>query len=633
MLTSPLAEHPGAPAIARRRRCPRGWIQIALVGCIGALYARVASYDFVFDDVIHITDNPTVRSGLTWEGLAWALTTVHAANWQPLTWLSHLVDCSLFGLRPGGHHLVNVALHALNAALLFTLLHRSTGACWRAAAVALIFAVHPLRVESVAWVSERKDVLSGAFWMLTMLAHVRYARGPTAGRFLAVLALLGAGLMAKPMLVTLPVVLLLWDAWPLDRWRGDRAAAAASERPRAGAPVRRSLGALVAEKLPLLAVCALAAVVTLAAQRRGGAVQSLEALPLGARVDNAMRSYVTYLWMAVWPVDLAFLYPHPARMGGGVPGLTTTGLAAGAALLAVTGIVAGLWRCLPYLLVGWLWYLGTLVPVIGIVQVGNQALADRYTYIPLIGIAVIAAWGGADLARRWPRVRPLVAAGAVALLGFWLARTWAQVAVWRDELTLNAHALRVTTNNVVAYNNLGRALYLRGRLREAAEHLERAVAIKPTFAKAHNNLGAVLLQEGRLEPASERFARALELDPAYAEAYDNLGLVRFREGRLAEAAEHFEKAVALAPSYAQGHYDLGTVRLQQGQPRDAAARFEAALRLRPDHAEAHNNLGVALLQLGRPQEAAVHFEAALAIKPDHATARAGLAAARAGRLP
>jgi Tfp pilus assembly protein PilF len=624
----------GSPA-AQHRTCPCGWNYVVLIGCVGALYARVASHDFVFDDIIHITENPMVRRGLTWHGLAWALTTMHAANWQPLTWLSHLLDCTLFGLRPAGHHLVNVAIHALNAALLFAVLRRSTGACWRAAAVALVFAVHPLRVESVAWVSERKDVLSGAFWMLTMLAYVRYARAPTAARFTAVLALLGAGLAAKPMLVTLPAVLLLWDAWPLGRWSGGRPSGARAafasvsvELPRPPAPLCRSPRVLVVEKLPLLAVCALAAVVTLAAQRRGGAVQSLEALPVAARIDNAMRSYVTYLWMAVWPVDLAFLYPHPAGAGGGAIGLTTAGLAAGTTLLAVTVVAAALWSRLPYLLVGWLWYLGTLLPVIGIVQVGNQALADRYTYIPLIGIAIVAAWGAADLVRRRPRWRLFLGAAAAGLCAFWLVRTWEQIAVWRDEITLNAHALRVTANNVVAHNNLGRALYLQGRLREAAEHLERALALEPQFAEAHNNLGAVLLEEGRLDAAGERFARALEIDPAYAEAYDNLGLVRFRQGRLAEAAEHLEKAVALAPGYARGHYDLGTVRLNQGRPADAAAALEAALRLRPDHAEAHNNLGVALLELGQPKEAAARFEAALALKPDHATARAGLARAR-----
>ena len=611
--------------------CParhRGWIPVALIACVGALYARVAFYDFVFDDIIHITDNPMVRRGLTWPGLAWALTTMHAANWQPLTWLSHLIDCTLFGLWAGGHHLVNVALHALNAALLFAVLQRSTGARWRAAAVALIFAVHPLRVESVAWVSERKDVLGAAFWLLAMLAYVRYARGPTPGRFAGVGVLLALGLMAKPMLVTLPVVLLLWDVWPLGRWSGNRTAAAAVAPPSAGAPARRSLGALVAEKAPLVALCVLAAVVTLVAQSRGGAVQSLEGLPVGARVDNALRSYVTYLSMAVWPVDLAFIYPY-----GEASGLTMAGLAAGAVVLAITAIAAGLWPRLPYLLVGWLWYLGTLVPVIGIVQVGNQALADRYTYIPLIGIAIAATWGSADLARRWPRWRPLVALAAAGLLGFWLVRTGAQVAVWRDEITLNTHALRVTTANFVAHNNLGRALYLQGRLQEAAGHLEHALAIEPEFAEAHNNLGAVLLQEGRLEAATARIERALELDPAYAEAYDNLGLVRFRQGRLDDAAAAFAKAVEMAPDYAQGHYDLGTVRLQQGRAQDAAAQLETALDLRPDHAEAHNNLGVALLQLGRPQEAAPHFETALVLEPDHATARAGLAAATATGPP
>jgi tetratricopeptide (TPR) repeat protein len=599
------------------------------------LYARVVSYDFVFDDIIHITENPTVRRGLTWEGLGWALTTTHAANWQPLTWLSHLLDCSLFGLNAGGHHLVNVALHALTAALLFAVLERSTGACWRAAAVAVIFAVHPLRVESVAWIAERKDVLSGVFWMLTMLAYVRYVRRPSPGRLVCVGALLGAGLMAKPMLVTLPAVLLLWDVWPLGRWSADglATATAVGDNPEAEAVTRRSRAALVAEKLPLLAVCAGAAVVTLVAQTEGRAVQSLDVLPVGARIDNALRSYVAYLWMTVWPVDLAFLYPHPITLGDRAPSLTLAGLASGAALLAVTGIVAGAWRRRPYLLVGWLWYLGTLVPVIGIVQVGNQALADRYTYIPLIGIAIAVAWGTADLARRWPRLRPLIAGGAVALLAFWLVRTWAQVAVWRDEPTLNTHALAVTTNNFVAHNNLGRALYLQGRLPEAAAHLEHALAIKPGFPEAHNNLGAVLLQEGRLDMATERFERALEIDRGYAEAYENLGLVRFRQGRLEEAAGYLEKAVAYAPDNPQAHYDLGTVRLQQGRPAEAAAEFEAALMLRADHAESHNNLGVALLQLGRPQDATVQFEAALAIKPDHATARAGLAAARASSAP
>ena len=432
------------------------WVSLALLAAVLILYGRVTGHAFInLDDDEYITQNSRVLDGLTWQGVRWAFTTTSCGNWHPLTWLSHMLDAELYGDRPGGHHLTSVLLHALNAALLFLALLRLTQDLWPSAAVAAFFAVHPLRVESVAWAAERKDVLSGLFFLLTLLAYADYARRRTRGRYSLVFASLALGLMAKPMAVTAPFVLLLLDVWPLGRLRLVRG-------PQQGKPLA---GPAFLEKLPLVALSAASCTVTLLAQRRGGAVSSLREVPFGARIANAAVSYFSYLRKMFWPHDLAVFYPHPAVVSTGTSAATAVALSL--LLLVVSILSLRAVRRRPYVLVGWLWYVGTLLPVIGLVQVGRQSMADRYTYVPMIGVLLVLAWGARDLVGRHPRMRALVVgAGAVALAGS-MAATWAQLGYWRDGIVLYQRALEVTTGDSVIHTNLGATLADRGRYREA----------------------------------------------------------------------------------------------------------------------------------------------------------------------
>jgi tetratricopeptide (TPR) repeat protein len=557
------------------------WAAVGLAALTITLYAQVARHDFVrFDDYAYIVDNPMVGAGLTWDGIRWAFASSAQSNWHPLTWLSHMLDVELFGLAPGGHHLTSVLLHAVSAAVLFAAFRVMTGAYWPSLLTAALFAVHPLRVESVAWAAERKDVLAGLFWMLTLLAYGLYARKPGFGRYLGVVVFMALGLMAKPMLVTLPFVLLLLDVWPLNRWRS-------RERGPAG-PVSR----LVLEKVPLLVLTGLSTVVTIVVQRAGGAVQNLEGLPLWARLANAPVAYVSYLVKTLWPRGLAFYYPHPAIVSDDpldallLPSLATAGLLAA---ITVWGWRVGRHR--PHLLVGWLWYLGTLVPVIGIVQVGNQAFADRYAYLPLVGIYLMIAWTVSDLAARSPALRRTLAAGAVIVVALLSATTWGQIRHWRNSVTLFEHAIRVTRDNYVAHNNLGNELARRGDLAEAVRHYEIALRIKPDLSQAHNNLGSTLS----------------------------------RQGETAQAATHFQEATRLDPGYATAHYNLATALERLGSPVQAMARYERALRLDPTLAEAHERLGHLLASSGRPSDAVDHYRRALDRKPELLGAARGLA--------
>jgi Flp pilus assembly protein TadD len=592
---------------------------LGLVGLVVLLYGRVARFSFVFDDIALVVENPHIARGLGWEGLRAAITETYVSSWHPLTALSHMLDRDLFGLAPAGHHLVNVALHAANSVLLLVVLHAMTGDFWPAAAVAALFAIHPLHVESVAWVSERKDVLSTFFWFLTMAAYLRYSLRPAVGRYLLVAALLGLGLMAKATLVTLPCVLLLLDVWPLGRW--------ARARGRPGASAARRW--LVAEKLPLLVLSAAASVATVLAQRRGGALQPMAAVPLEARVDNAIVAYVAYLGKAIWPAGLACFYPHPA-----IAATDATAVLRGPAFraaLVLAGISAGVARAAPrapYLAVGWLWYLGTLVPMIGLVQVGAQAMADRYTYVPLVGIFIMVAWSLRDLTAGRPAARRLVVAGAVLALAGCAGVTWVQVGQWRDSETLYTHALDVTADNYLAHYNLGNALLREGKVREAKLHFERAIAIQPAQPGAHNNLGAILQQEGNLQEAAAHFALVLRMQPDHAGAHNNLGNVLFRLGRFDEAEEHFAQAIALQPDFAAAHTGLGNALVRQGRLDEAAREYAEAIRLRPDSADPYTGLGSIFLERGDLQRAAAQFERALAIDPKHQGARIGLARVR-----
>jgi tetratricopeptide (TPR) repeat protein len=582
------------------------WIYAVLLLATFAVYARVGQFDFVnFDDPDYVTGNPHVRAGITAAGAKWAFTSVEAANWFPLTWLSHMLDCQLFGLHSGWHHLTNVLIHALAALALFAFLHRATGARWRSAFVAFLFALHPLHVESVAWIAERKDVLSAFFWFLTLWAYAWYAERPGWRRYGLALAAFGLGLMSKPMLVTLPFVLLLLDIWPLRR------------RP----PLW--------EKAPFFLLSASEAIATYLAQSGSGAVQ---AFPLGLRIENALVSYMAYIAKMFWPVRLAVFYPYPAAVPVWQAAL------AGLAILSVSVAVVRRFRAYPYLAIGWFWFLGTLVPVIGLVQVGGQARADRYMYIPMTGLAILLAWGAADLLRR---KQALAVAGAAACVAC-VPLTWAQTEHWANSQTLFQHALDVTDNNYLAHHNLGVAI-ADLRPSDAIAHYRAALQIKPDSARTHTDLGTALAKlPGGLPDAIAEYQAALRIEPNAAIPHNNLGsaLAATPDG-LPQAIREYEAALRIKPDYAdarynlaEAHYNLGVALAQMGgRTEEAISHFEAALRNKPNYAEAHNNLGVVLSSMpGREQDAIAHFEAAVTIKPNYADAQYNLAIALADRL-
>lgn len=583
-----------------------------------AVYAQAVRFDFVgYDDPTYVTLNPEVSGGLSAEGVVWAFTDRTQVNWHPLTWLSHMLDVSLFGLDPAGHHATNVALHLANTLLLYALLLWMTGATLRSVAVAALFAVHPLHVESVAWVSERKDVLSTCFGLLSLLAYVRWTRRGGAGRYALCAGALAAGLMAKPMLVTWPFVLLLLDRWPLGRLSPQRAGAGEA---------LRLLGRRVAEKLPLFALSAASCVVTWRYQHGGGATAPAAGVPLTERLANAVVAYAQYLGRAVWPTRLSVHYPHPSLPAyGGVP-LGAGEIAGALALLAVVSGLALALRRRPYLAVGWLWFLGTLVPVIGIVQVGTQALADRYTYVPLIGVFVMTVWGGADLVAglRWrgPQ-RALASAGAAWILLLALG-AFDQARVWRDSLSLFERSLAVLPESPTLHLGMGNAERERGELKAAMDHWRRALAVNPELAEAHANLGNALLALGRGEEALAHHGEALLLEPEHAENHVNLANSLAATGRLEAAEDRYRHALAIDPDLAEAHYGLANARFAAGDPAAAVDHYRSALALRPDFVRAHSGLANALGAQGDLQGAIVHFRRALALQPNYPRARQGL---------
>ncbi len=591
---------------------PRLRIAVLLVALTIATYSSVGELGFVYDDREYVVENPHVLGGPTAENLRWALTARYVDNWHPLTWISHQLDIRFFGLHPGGHHRVNVALHAVNSGLLFLLLARMTGALWRSAFPAALFAIHPLHVESVAWVSERKDLLSALFMLLTVWAYVWYVAAPhRRRRLLAVAGGLAAGLMAKSMLVTLPLVLLLLDFWPLHRLTGAR-------QPRQSPAVSPHLPGflpLVIEKLPLLGLSAFASVVTYTAQQAGEAMVPVSRHPLAARLANALVSYLRYLGKMVWPSDLAALYPLPAD--GWPPALT-----AGAALTlaGVTALTLRQLRRRPYLATGWFWYLGMLVPVIGLVQVGSQALADRYAYLPLIGVFVCISWSIPDLPFRLRPRRGVLGATALLVLAALAARTRSQLPFWRDDVALFTHARAVTTGNFVAAYNLGNALLKQGNARAALDCFEEAVRLKPDFPLAQNNLGATLAAQGRNEEALFHYREALLYKPDFSEALIGLGTVLRSLGRFAEAAQFSRRALQANPRDAAAHFGLGASLARQGRNAEATAELEEALSINPDLPQAHLYLGHVLSAAGRLEEGKRSFLEALRLEPDNTDA-------------
>ena len=564
-------------------RIEASWIVVVLVAAPLAVYAQVGGFDFVnLDDPKYVVENDRVLAGPTREGIVWALTSYEWANWHPLTWISLMIDAGLGGPGPRVYHLHNLLLHLANVLLLFWLLVAVTGERLRSGFVAALFAIHPLHVESVAWITERKDVLSTLFWLLTMRAWVGYARRPGMPRYGLVMAAFALGLMSKPMLVTLPLVLLLFDYWPLRRWGADPPISARGAR-------------LVLEKAPLFAMSAVSAAITLQAQHLGRAVQSLEALPLGSRLSNAAVSYLSYIGDMLWPAGLAALYPYPRA------GLPVWQVAV--SLLLLVGLTAAslaLARRRPYVAVGWLWYLTALLPVIGLVQVGVQARADRYTYVPLIGLYILVAWGAGDLARRMSPEgalrRALVTAAAVSALVALAVRAHDQAGHWSDSVSLYRHTLRVTGDN----------------------------------ARAHNGLGMALDEEGDPPGALREFREAVRIDPIYADARANLAAALALQGATDEALVHYGEALRLEPHNGGWRADLATVLMGRGATERAIAEFGEAIRIDPDNASAHKNLGVIRARRSEWPEAIAHFREALRIDPRDEGARRNLE--RAERL-
>ena len=529
---------------------------LLLIAATLAVYWQVRNHQFAnLDDDLYVTENRYVQAGLTHEGVIWAFTNTNHANlWLPLTWLSLMLDFELYGLRAGGYKITNVLFHLANTLLLFLLLKRMTDTLWRSAFVAALFALHPLHVESVAWVTERKDVLSTLFWMLTMWAYCRYVERPGIKRYLVIILAFTFGLMAKPMLVTLPFVLLLLDYWPLNRFHQiDRDAGGETPNRPFTNLMKTSPPAigLVLEKIPFIVLAAVTSVATLLAQQKGGGLQSVAFLPIKVRIANSLVSYVSYISKMVWPQPLAVFYPHP---GSSLPMWQSAG--AGLLLVTISVMVLRATRRHPYIMVGWLWYLGTLVPVIGLVQAGPQAMADRFTYVPLIGLFVIVAWGLPDLLAGWRHRRIALSLAASAAISVLMTLSWLQVQLWKNGLTLSEHTLSVTSNNWLIHNNLGLVLARQGRLEEATTHYYEALRIKPDFAEAHNNLGLRLAKQGRLEEAIKHFSEAVRIKPDYADAHNSFGVALAKQGRFEEAINHFSEAVRIEPDYARAQNNL-----------------------------------------------------------------------------
>ncbi|MEJ2070299.1 MAG: tetratricopeptide repeat protein [Syntrophobacterales bacterium] len=581
---------------------------IFLVLATLAVYWGVKDHQFIhYDDDIYVINNPPVRAGLTFKGLTWAFTTLYP-YWHPLTWLSHMLDCQVFGLHPGAHHLTSLFFHIANALLLFLWLQWVTGALGRSFLVAALFALHPLHVESVTWVAERKDVLSTFFWLLTMWAYAWYAASPGLKRYALVLICFCLGLMSKPMLVTLPLVLLVLDYWPLGRWSPEAATAAEEE----GTSERRvSLPRLLYEKAPLLALAALASLITFYGQKAGGAVFSPEWLTLTRRLANALVAYVSYMVKMVWPSHLALLYPLSSA-----PLPLWQPLGAALLLIVLSFVVIRYAPRYPYLPVGWLWYLGTLVPVIGLVQVGSQAMADRFTYMPLIGLFIIVAWGMVDLTTRWRAARFLLPAGAGLILLLLALVSWGQVRLWRNSITLFEYTLKVTGDNQKIQNNLGLVLFKKGRLDEAAAHFKEALRLKPDYADANYNLGLILMSRGKRKQAIYYFEEALRLNPYFAPVYNDLGLALAQQGKVDQAIALYQKALRLDSHFAFAYNNLGNAFVVKGKIAAAIACYQKALHLDPNNALSHFNLGLALKSQGQVEPAILHFREAVRLNPN-----------------
>jgi tetratricopeptide (TPR) repeat protein len=611
------------------------FLAIAVAGVFG----QTIWFEFVnLDDSAYVYNNTRVANGFTAEGISWAFTdSAHTGNWHPLTWLSLMLDSQIYGTsRPGGYHLTNILLHAANAILLFLLFQQMTGDFWPSAFVAGVFAIHPLHVESVAWVTERKDVLSGFFGLMSLWAYLWYTRRPNVGRYLAVATALALGLMAKPILVTWPFLFLLVDYWPLGRWQG-----AGSGRHGAGNGEHSAgLAWLILEKVPLILLVLAFAAIAFLAQRSGGSVVSLEKMPMLPRIARAIVLYVDYLGKSIWPTDLAVYGAEP-------PTTFLPVLASGLLLALLTaGALWGAYRGQRWLAVGWFWYLATMLPTIGLVQVGTQVKADRFMYLPQIGLCLALAWSAAYVFGRWTTrgaddrrfVIAWLGCASFALLVIVALAACAvrQTRYWRDSIALWTRAVDCAPSDPAIRVSFGAALIERGRLEDAIVQYQQAVSLKPDFVVAIDQLGSALGEYGALDAAIAQFQRALEIDPRFTASRANLGIALLRRQQTDEAIDQFQQVLSIAPQSAVAHCGLGTALVQKGKLDEAADQFRKAIAAAPDYVKAHNSLGVILLSAKKPDEAISHFQKVLQLKPGDAEASRNLELARAqkkGNLP
>lgn len=577
----------------------------ALIAASLAAFGRIAGNDFInFDDTGYITENAHIQSGITAQTVKWAFTSVVLVNWHPLTLLSHALDWSLFGSNAGGHHIISLMLHIGAVLFLFLFLNRATGSLWPAAFAAALFALHPLRVESVAWAAERKDVLSMFFGMACVYTYACYAERPGAGRYLLCLVLFALSLLSKSMLVTLPFALLLLDYWPLQRWRSA-----------AAGPGINVTGRLILEKIPFICLTVAISMVTLWSQSKGGAVVEFESLPFTERLLNAIVSYAAYLGKTLWPVNLAIFYPHEKTLPWGQVVISVL------VLTAITTAAVCYIRKLPFLFVGWFWYLGTLVPVIGLVQIGGQAMADRYTYLPSICLAVMLAWGMPLLFPRRDTREKLLFPSAIAVLLVLAGLTWRQCGYWKDSFSIFGHALAVTRNNPLPHFNLGHAYSQQGDNEKALYHYNKTILMNPGNHLPYNNRGKLYEDQGLYQQALEDYNMAVRLKPDYADVYNNRGNAYIKTGQYQQALRDYDEAIRLAPDNAEGYYNRGTaygkvLRLY----RESIEDLNKAISLNPDHTKAHSNRGNSYLVLGDYQLAIRDYNHAIRLQPDYADA-------------
>lgn len=586
------------------------WIYPALAVITLAVFFQVRNFDFInYDDNKYVSENRHILTGLSRENIVW-LFTKDIGRWHPLAGLTHMLDCQLFGAEPGWHHLTNLLLHIINTLLLFAVFKRATGTVWQSAFVAGLFAIHPLHVESVAWISGRKDLLSTLFWILTIAAYFHYAENRSSGWYVIALALFILGLMAKPMLITLPFVLLLLDYWPLQRFQP------------------RIFFRLVWEKIPFFAIAVVAIISTFFIQRSIGGIKPIGTFPLNVRVSNAVISYGGYILKMIWPARLTVFYPYS------LTALQAWRVAAVSFLLLFITIYAVRFgKNRKYLLVGWFWYLGTLVPVIGLVQLGEHAMADRYTYVPLIGLFVIIAYGVNDLLANQKNRKIILGLSAFVVISVFAICAAIQTGYWHNSKTLFEYALAVNENNYVAHYCLGDWWFQQGKIEDAVTHFNEALRINPNYLLAQTGLGVALARQGKFDEAIKWFRSVIKYDSESGQTYYNLGVALAAQGKYDEALRQYRAALDLNPSYVMVYNNIGAILFFQGKLDDAVNYYEKALELEPDYADAHNNLGAALLAQGKLDEAVGHFRRALQLKPDAANIHCnlGYALARQGK--